>query len=131
NGIHKATSSATELAAVRQARTLVRSPRERHRDHALQGFGHHDPDRSLQWGRIHNRHVLRGSRPHHRRRQGMKINIKSFARVAIGYARENTPLIMTATAVGGVVTTATLASKAGARIERLYDFSDAPEQQPA
>lgn len=61
----------------------------------------------------------------------MKINIKSFARVALGYARENTPLIMTATAIGGVVTTATLASKAGARIERLHDFSDAPERQPA
>ena len=61
----------------------------------------------------------------------MKINIKSFARVALGYARENTPLIMTATAIGGVVTPATLASQAGARIERLHDFSDAPEQQPA
>lgn len=61
----------------------------------------------------------------------MKINIKSFARVALGYARENTPLIMTGTAIGGVVTTATLASKAGARIERLCDFSDAPEQPAA
>lgn len=51
----------------------------------------------------------------------MKINIKSFARVALGYARENTPLILTGTAVSGVVTTSILSTKAGVRHREILD----------
>lgn len=57
----------------------------------------------------------------------MKINIKSFARVALGYARENTPLIMTGTAISGVVTTTVLAAKAGREAEKVYEEAENKE----
>ena len=55
------------------------------------------------------------------------MNIHAVARQAVVAARTHTPLILTATAVAGVVTTAVLAAKASRKAEKVYEETENKE----